>query len=200
MTESNILQFGKHKGETFEYIYDNDRSYCTYILRLNKFALKNGYDFQDYIKIRNKDETELEDEIAEDLNIPSTVLSVFWCRHFHKNEKLIVGKWMMFRNKTIRDEDKLTELDRCFNKIKTNINLIAKCSTKKKNPNASKKDTDGVICIYTRDDNQDEIRDELKKLFPESGIMILYKYNVQTHNGEYSINGNKNISTDKYIL
>jgi len=51
--ESPILRVGKHKGETFEEIYENDESYCDWVLKQN---VDHGllFEFSEWLRSQNR--------------------------------------------------------------------------------------------------------------------------------------------------
>ena len=54
MTSLDDIKFtiGKHKGETFGYVYDNDKSYCDWVCSLNKIDSINLLMFSNYVDLR----------------------------------------------------------------------------------------------------------------------------------------------------
>ena len=48
-----VLTVGKHKNDTFEYVYENDESYCNWILDQVEFDNESLNAFYNYILLRS---------------------------------------------------------------------------------------------------------------------------------------------------
>lgn len=127
---------------------------------------------------------------------PSRETDEFWISTTHEpcedEGPDIVGKWLLFCDRQKKDRRNLTQLDKYWKTIEKSNKFYAKVSTAKPNPLAVD-NTVGVICIYTTEKNRIQVANELSVLFKGSYKWIRYKYDYQTNNGEYQVNGNKNI-------
>ena len=57
-----VLTVGKHKYDTFAYVYENDGSYCDWILDRKEFENESLNAFRDYILLRDYCENENEND------------------------------------------------------------------------------------------------------------------------------------------
>ena len=200
--DNNLIKAGKYKGRSFKYIFKNDQSYCNWISRteVNNNNLK---EFRNYLKTKKRKNKPLKINKEKEKyymknNIPSKILSRFWSTtdNYGENENYnSVGKWLIFCNQIDEDNNNLTDLDRSFQKINNHKILLAKSSTKNKNGTQSD-EFEGVICIYTKEEDKYDVLNELKLLFKNSGKRTLYKYNQQTRLNQYTAQGSKNISSE----
>jgi len=128
--------------------------------------------------------------------LPSEVTDSYWITTSsnkpYSKSTIHVGKWLIFVDKK--------EIDEVWKKIRNAtengvLGSDSKVSTMKPNPNSTNS-SEGVICVYTYD-GQDEddvmrIREELRKL----GITkkIPYKSDIDTFSGKYKVKGDTKIS------
>ena len=145
------------------------------------------------------------------LEIPSQIKDSFWVFVISSDMRLdsrnrcsesidMVGKWMLFLNKTEKIQGDKTLLDINWEKIRnlveTNQLYSAKCSTGLENPNANEPNT-GVIIVYTKnyEDKADVKRAAdliIKSL--DYKAFIYYKTDQATLSGQYSKSTNKRVS------
>jgi len=127
-------------------------------------------------------------------NVPSTDTTNYWIMSNveFKPDAMIVGKWLIFCNRTKKDKDKLTELDRVWKTIFDTHKYDAKTSTAV-DMSTSSDNTKGVICVYTSEEDIHKVSEELDKLLPNINKQICYKYDTQTRSREYAVNGDTQI-------
>ena len=131
------------------------------------------------------------------VNIPSKINNKYWISHSLNYGNIGTGKWLLFYNKKIKDKYGLTELDKNYQQLLEKYNLTLygiKCSTNLDNPNTSKNNTDGVIIIYTSDNDKYSIIKDIEKII-KLKPKIYWKAN---NNGNYTKNNVKS-SNYEYI-
>jgi hypothetical protein len=145
--------------------------------------------------------------------MPSKITNCYWVYapgSFDSDDETsnnqLVGKWMIFLNKSDKVNDDQTELDICWEKIR---NLVAnnqlygaKCSTSLDNPN-SWDPKNGVIIVYTKnyDDRADVKRSvELIRKNIDYKQYLYYKTDEATLSGQYRKSGNKRVSLYRHSV
>jgi len=119
-----------------------------------------------------------------------------WAIHSKKSAIPIVGKWLVFKH--------YDELDETWRLIRTAVLeqklsscVKAKCSTLKYNPSTGGPGpkTNGVICVYTGENDMDDIGFKLIEIIKQS---ITYKLDEFTRAGIYSHQGAKTSTKTLY--
>ena len=118
----------------------------------------------------------------------------------------LVGKWMIFLNKSDKIEGDKTELDIGWEKIRnlvtTNQLYSAKCSTSLDNPNSWAPNS-GVLIVYTKnyDDRADVKRSaDLIRKNIDYKQYLYYKTDEATLTGQYRKTGNKRVSMYRHSI
>ena len=167
---------------------DNDIIYLINYNIINKFYI---------LYIQN----EINDEIYRKKHQPSKINNSYWIFNKRSLTTIGSGKWCLFYDKIIEDNDGLTELDKMYQKIINNYNskYNIKCSTNLYNPNTIENNTNGVIILYTGYDDKYTIIQEIDKIIQLKPIVYWksndnYTYsknNIKSSNYEYKTNNNK---------